>query len=147
MPLIIYDPRVDKSQFGRVDSRMVLNLDVAPTILAYAGIEIPDHYQGAALGGLVAGQQTDDWRNDFFCEHLMENRSIPKWEGVRGERFVYAHYLDQDYEFLHDLKVDPDQLRNLADDPEYQETLEKMRARCLQLRDFYGGEYVSRKTR
>ena len=147
VPLIIYDPRVEEAQRGRVDSHMVLNIDVAPTILAYAGVEVPEHYQGEALGELVAGQQVDNWRNDFFCEHLMERADIPKWEGVRGERFVYARYLDQDYEFLHDLKVDPDQLRNLASDAEYQDALETMRARCLELRDAYGGEYVSRKSR
>ena len=147
VPLIIYDPRVDKSQRGEVDSHMVLNIDIAPTILAYAGVKIPEHYQGVALDQLVAGAEPVTWRNDFFCEHLMENTSIPKWEGIRGERYVYARYLDHDYEFLHDLKADPDQLKNFVDDPAYKDALETMRARCIELRDAYGGEYVSKKKR
>ena len=34
-----------------------------------------------------------DWRTDFFCEHLMLHEDIPRWEGVRGERYAYARYL------------------------------------------------------
>ena len=145
VPLIIFDPRAEQSQRGQVAKQMVLNLDIAPTILAYAGVELPDHYQGVALGGLVAGDTPGKCRTDFFCEHLMENASIPKWEGVRGDRYVYARYLDHNYEFLHDLQSDPDQLQNLAKDPAHSEALEKMRARCLELRDACGGEYISRK--
>lgn len=145
VPLIIYDPRVEQSARGQVAAQMVLNLDVAPTILAYAGVEIPEHYQGAALDKLVAGGAPEKWRHDFLCEHLMEHGAIPKWEGVRDERYVYARYLDQDYEFLHDLESDPAQLKNLADDPAYEAALEAMRARCKVLRDMYGGEYVSKK--
>ena len=41
------------------------------------------------------------------------------------------------YEFLHDLKEDPDQLKNLAGDAKHGEVLKQMRARCDELR----GEY------
>jgi len=139
VPLIIRDPRVAASQRGRVVPPMVLNLDIAPTILAYAGVPIPDHYQGVPLNEIVAGAAPANWRDDFFCEHLMEHASIPKWEGVRGERYVYAHYVGPDYEFLHDLKNDPDELKNLANDPAHQDTLKRMRARCIELRDGYAG--------
>ena len=62
----------------------------------------------------------------------MDNPDIPKWEGVRGERYVYARYFEQEtvYEFLHDLETDPDQLVNLAADPEYREILAAMSKRC-----------------
>ena len=116
VPLIIYDPRVDQSQRGRVDSHMVLNIDVAPRrFWPTPAWRVPKHYQGESLDELVAGAAPVRWRNDFFCEHLMERADIPMWEGVRGERYVYARYLNQDYEFLHDLKSDPDQLKNLAE--------------------------------
>ncbi len=147
VPLIIYDPRVPQAKRGRVDEHMALNLDIAPTILSYAGIDLPKHYQGRALSPLVAGNTPVEWRNDFFCEHLMERHDIPKWEGVRGQRYVYARYLDHDYEFLHDLETDPDQLKNLAKDPKHKTTLEMMRKRSNELRDAYGGPYVSRKRR
>ena len=53
--------------------------------------------------------------------------------------FVYARYFSQKpvFEFLHDLKEDPDQLKNLAGDPAHAETLKKMSARCNELRERY----------
>ena len=143
VPLIIYDPRVDKKRRGKVAKPMALNTDIAPTILGYAGVKMPDHYQGRSLRPIMSGEIPKDWRRDTFCEHLMENNTIPKWEGVRSHRYVYARYFQQkpQYEYLHDLKKDPDQLKNLAKDQEYAKVLKRMRKRCNSLRDKYGGEY------
>ena len=143
VPLIIYDPRVDKKRRGKVAKPMALNTDIAPTILGYAGVKMPDHYQGRSLRPIMSGEIPKDWRKDTFCEHLMENNTIPKWEGVRSHRYVYARYFQQkpQYEYLHDLKKDPDQLKNLAKDQEYAKVLKRMRKRCNSLRDKYGGEY------
>ena len=143
VPLIIYDPRADKNRRGNVAKPMALNTDIAPTILGYAGVKLPGHYQGRSLRPIMSGEKPKDWRRDTFCEHLMENATIPKWEGVRSRRYVYARYFQQkpQYEYLHDLTEDPDQLKNLADDPEYAKVLKRMRKRCDELRDEYGGEY------
>ena len=80
------------------------------------------------------------WRTDFLCEHLLEQPSIPKWEGVRDRRWMYARYFEQEpvYEFLHDLEVDPDELRNLAQEPSHAVQLERMLRRSDDLRDRYG---------
>jgi arylsulfatase A-like enzyme len=143
VPLVIFDPRLPKAQRGRVESRMVLNVDVAPTIVSLAGEKIPAGYQGNSLVPLVQGKSPETWRTDFFCEHLFRNSTIPKWEGVRDQRWVYARYFEQKpvYEFLHDLKTDPDQLKNLATDGASAETLARMRKRCDELRDGYGGVF------
>ncbi|MDP7051013.1 MAG: hypothetical protein QF600_03725, partial [Verrucomicrobiota bacterium] len=55
----------------------------------------------------------------------------------------YARYFQQTppHEYLHDLKNDPDQLKNLVNDPAYAKALKRMRKRCNALRDEYGGEY------
>ncbi len=147
VPLIIFDPRAKKSLRGKVDSHMVVNVDIPATILGYAGTEIPNSYQGASLVPLMNDRAPDTWRSDFFCEHLMDHKSIPKYEGVRGERYVYARYFEQQpaFEFLHDLKIDPDQLKNLANDPSHAAAMKKMRNRCDQLRDSYGGKYRPHK--
>lgn len=145
VPLIVYDPRAEADRRGKTVDLMALNIDIPATILSYAGIEVPAVYQGRTLVGPVRGEPPRDWREDFFCEHLMEHRAIPKWEGVRGQRYVYARYFEQDpvYEFLHDLEVDPNQLRNFADDPAHADELARMRARCDELRDDLGGPYDS----
>lgn len=143
VPLIIYDPRAEKKRRGKVAIPMALNTDIAPTILGYAGVKIPGHYQGRSLRPIMSGEKPKNWRRDTFCEHLMENGTIPKWEGVRSKRYVYARYFQQNpqYEYLHDLKKDPDQLKNFAEKQEYAKVLKRMRKRCNSLRDEYGGKY------
>ena len=136
VPLIVADPRADASMAGTVAAPMVLNADVAPTILGLAGIDAPAHYQGVDLAPLIRGESPGDWRTDFFCEHRFDNPRIPKWEGIRDRRWVYARYYEQapPFEFLHDLDADPRELRNLADDPGHAETLARLRERCDGLR-------------
>jgi arylsulfatase A-like enzyme len=72
---------------------------------------------------------------------------IPKWEGVRDQRWVYARYFQQQpvSEFLNDLETDPDQLLNLVDEPEYEDILDQLRLRANELRDQYGGPYSREK--
>ena len=134
--MIVFDPRTDQQLRGRVLDQTTLNIDLAPTLLDLAGIPIPKLYQGRSYVSLLNGKNPPDWRTSFFCEHLMSHKDIPKWEGVRGNRFVYARYFDQDpaYEFLHNLKSDPDQLDNLALKPEYQSKLKEMRERCRDMK-------------
>jgi arylsulfatase A-like enzyme len=65
--------------------------------------------------------------------------SIPKWYGVRGQRYTYANYYEENTELLYDLKNDQTQLTDLAGDPKYKDILEKMRNRSQ--------EYVKMYTR
>jgi arylsulfatase A-like enzyme len=147
VPLVIYDPRLPESQRGRVLGQMALNVDIPTTIVDAAGLPLPATHQGRSLLPLVRGAEAGPWRTDFFCEHLMNHRDIPKWEGVRGERYVYARYFEhpEQGEFLHDLKTDPDQLVNLVSDPKYAAELKQMRDRCDELRDELGGPYRPHK--
>lgn len=144
VPLIVFDPRLPNALRGHVDSHMVLNVDVPATIMSLATETVPSGYQGRDLTPLVT--QTDlssEWRTDFFCEHLFDHPDIPKYEGVRGQRYMYARYFENlpEGEFLHDLQADPLELTNLVNNPAYTETLAQMRERCDTLRDKLGGEY------
>ncbi len=156
VPLIVYDPRSTNSgQPSRVRSEIALNVDLAPTVLDYAGLSVPPSMQGRSLKPLVEpdprvqqGEEALKWRTDFFCEHLfhLPNR-IPKWEGVRDERWVYARYFEQQpaFEFLHDLKNDPDELVNLAITKPNHPQLKVMRQRMKELRQSLGGEYLRQR--
>jgi arylsulfatase A-like enzyme len=146
VPLIIFDPRLPQSLRGKTRSSMALNVDLPATLLDYAGVSVPDHYQGRSLAPLLGEEEISDWRGDFFCEHLMDHASIPKWEGVRGRRYKYARYFQQEppYELLHDLENDPDELKNLANDPDHAGHLQRLRQRCDNLRDAYGGPWKKR---
>jgi arylsulfatase A-like enzyme len=145
---VIHDPRAKNAARGKRVDPIALNIDIPATILELAGVEVPESYQGRGLGPLLAGEKPDDWRTDFLCEHLLHMPGgVPKYEGVRGERWVYARYFEQDplFEFLHDLENDPDQLVNLATDSKFARQMATMRSRCDQLRDQYGGEYSREK--
>ena len=144
VPMMVFDPRLPAKRRHRVDPAMVLNIDVPATIVDLAGIEQPSTYQGLSLLPLVTGQTSTNGRQDFFCEHLMDHNDIPKWEGVRGRRYVYARYFEQEpvYEFLHDLQEDPDQRYNLAGRPEYLEILNKLRRRTDELQHQYASQVV-----
>jgi arylsulfatase A-like enzyme len=146
VPLIIDDPRLRNKKRNRTASQMVMNLDLPATMLDFAGVAVPEKYQGRSLLPIVRGQSPKSWRTDLFNEHHFNHKSIPKWRGVRGERFTYARYYEQDpvYEFLHDLKNDPDQIKNLANDPEHAAVLKRMRARTDEFRREYARPEIVR---
>ena len=131
VPLIIRDPRAPRSARGAVVDAMALNVDLPATFLEWAGVPRPAAYEGRSLAPFTRGETPAGWRTHFFCEHLDLAPTLT-WEGIRGERFVYARYFDQQpaFEFLHDLGSDPDQLRNLATTPAYSADLARMRALC-----------------
>lgn len=142
VPLVIYDPRLPKSQRGQVRSEMALNIDMAPTFLEYAGLTPPAGTQGKSLLPLVRGESID-WRRDFLYEHTFRVPEaarervgyIPASIGVRTERFKYLRYFEQDpvYEQLFDLQADPHEEHNLVDSEAHQEVLERLRKRCEKL--------------
>jgi arylsulfatase A-like enzyme len=142
VPMIIADPRLPAERRGKTVDEMALNIDFAPTLLSFAGANIPKDYQGRSLVPLVRGERPS-WRKDFFCEHLFVHPDIPQWEGVRGERYVYARYFTQIpvYEFLHNLEQDPHDLKNLAGDDAHAAVLQQMRQRLEELKEANGGPY------
>jgi len=135
-PLLIYDPRLPQSARGKIRDEMVLNIDVAPTILAFAGVDIPEQTQGHSLVPLVEGK-TVPWREEWFYEHLFPHPKIPKSEGVRTERWKYIRYVETEppHEELYDLQNDPQEVNNLVGSNEHAETLNELRARWQALRE------------
>ncbi len=134
VPLIIYDPRLPQSRRGKRPKAIALNIDLAPTMLHYAGIQVPAAMQGRDLSCLMEGRSVR-WREDFFYEHLFEHKKIPKSEGVVGRRYKYVRWIDQKpvYEELYDLESNPEETINFVNDPGYREVLAAMRRRYEQL--------------
>lgn len=141
IPMIVYDPRLPASQRGKVRSEMTLNSDLASTMIELGGEATPASHTGRSLVPLTQGQKPADWRTDFLCEFIAIPKTIPRWEGVRDEKFTYARYFVDGpdappFEFLHDLVNDPDQLLNLAAQPASErsaatrDALRNLRDRC-----------------
>ena len=142
-PLIIADPRLDRSRHGTTVEDMALSFDCPVTMLDLAGVEVPTEMRGRSLVPLLRGERPD-WRKDFFYEHLYERETIPKSEGVRTERFKYVRYFERNpvYEQLFDVSKDPNEVTNLAGDPSHASVIATLRERCDRLRDSVGGPYV-----
>lgn len=139
VPMIVFDPRVETAAQGQVADAIALNLDLPATFLDWAGVEIPERYQGHSLKPVVEGNRPADWRTESFHEHFAVRNRIPAFEGIRGEQFKYARYFDEDHEFLCDLKADPHELVNLADNPMYKDVLEQMRDKTTNRVNEIGG--------
>lgn len=136
VPLVISDLRTETPTQSMVVDKLALNIDLAPTMLELAGIEVPPIVQGSSLLPLLYGQQVD-WRQAFFFEHLFNtpNVIIPPNEGVRSEQWKYIRYLASQpmYEELYDLASDPDESQNLVGKPSAATQLDYMRHRCTEL--------------
>jgi len=134
VPLVVYDPRNLSGQSGRVETALALNIDIAPTMLDIAGVQIPSQMEGSSLIPLVHGQKVA-WRNDYLFEHLFPDPMIRRSAGVVGGRYKYLRYLDPNpnYEVLYDLVADPNETKNFAQDPAYQAILDRLRARYTEL--------------
>jgi arylsulfatase A-like enzyme len=143
VPLVILDPRLPVSTHGR-RQQMALNIDLAPTILAMAGIAAPDTMQGMDLRPILRDPKQRG-REDWYYEHVYNTsppRSpIPPSEGVRTDRWKYIRYIDPQppVEQLFDLVADPLEQKDLAGDPAYNSTLSSLRTLC----EAYGQSLVS----
>ncbi len=136
VPLIIYDPRMKSELRGRVLNETVVNLDIPATIVDFAKLPVPEKYQGASLTPFVNGETPKDWRTDFYCEHHA-GKKIATWFGVRDNRYTYANYYNDSVELLYDREVDPTELVDLANNPEYKAVLERLRTKSLDYKSKY----------
>ena len=132
VPLLVVDPRAAKARRGVRSAAMALNVDLAPTLLDFAGVAIPAVHQGHSLRPVLAGDAPADWRRSFFYEHRFVHARIPRSEGVRTEQFTYLRWIDETPapEELYDHVADFAQVHNLAADAAQAATLADLRARC-----------------
>lgn len=138
VPLIIYDPR--NSQARRIED-LALNIDIAPTLLEYAGLEIPAQYQGKSMAAYTKGENPLSSREEFICEHLWDIKPpsqviIDPSEGIRTKTWKYFRYVkNPEIEELYDLVNDPLEVNNLAGSEEHQGKLKELRSRMIELTD------------
>jgi arylsulfatase A-like enzyme len=130
VPLVVYDSRAPREDRGLVKNDMTLNVDLAPTIMDFAGIGVPALIQGKSLRPLL-GRKTPAWRTEIFCEELWDNPEIPQSECVRTERWKLIRYPQHpEYVELFDLQRDPQEKSNLAGDARHTAVLAGMRGDC-----------------
>lgn len=131
VPMIIYDPRQPESSRGKSFDEMVLNVDVTPTILKLAGVNIPQRYQGESLTAFYH-DAPEQWRSSIFCEHRLEgNELLLKTECFRDATFKFIRYEDTpDFVELYNLKEDVNETKNLALDAAYSGMVDHYAHKC-----------------
>ena len=136
VPLIVRDARLRSNRRGATREQTVLNIDVAPTILAAAGVPVPEVMQGRDLAPLYLSERVPDWRDEFFYEHptITSRERIPTSHGVIRRDCKYISWPEWNYEQLFDLKQDPQEIRNLAEAPESAANLTEMRRKLADWR-------------
>ena len=138
VPLAMRGPGVPKGQ--RIEA-IVLNIDLAPTFAAIAGVRPPDFVDGRSLLPLLADPKMP-WRRSFVVQRLgleADERLLPANAfALRSERWTFVSYNDGERE-LYDLEHDAAQLDNLIlrADPLLVETL---LGRLIELKSCVGDE-------
>lgn len=162
IPCIVYDPRIPEDARGHARDELVVTPDLAPTVLDLAGASIPDSMQGRSLAPMLKGSDAD-WREDFFCEQLMDIQNYPRSESVRTKDWKYIRYFKRTedpsqngpfrstldnyiecltstingeqpiYEELFNLKDDPGEVHNLVNESSCATKLDELRERVLVL--------------
>jgi len=126
-PLIVRYP--SKIKAGSVHESMVNHVDLAPTLLDFAGLPIPDDMQGYSLKPILEGRAEKVRDASYYHFYSHGENNLPEMIGVRTAEYKLIHYpgMDDAYQWeLFDLKRDPDEMRNLYGNPEYSEVLEQM---------------------
>jgi arylsulfatase A-like enzyme len=135
VPLLVRLPSRIKS--GQVNSKhMILNLDVAPTLLEIAGLTVPGWMQGRSFLPLLDGRETA-WRDAFLYEYYEypAEHCAQKNRGIRTERWKLIHFWEQPEEWeLYDLQNDPDEVKNLYGQRDQQKRIRDLRSRLDALR-------------
>ncbi len=122
IPLLISGPSLRND--GSRSKALVELVDLAPTLLEWAGLERHPAMQGRSLQPLLNGEATlDEHRDDIYCEYYnsMPGHQDPQAHAtmVRTNRhkLVAAHGTGGGE--LYDLETDPKETRNLWNDPDY----------------------------
>ncbi len=116
-------------------------VDLMPTLLGLAGIEIPDAVEGRDLGPLMRGDEPDgDAAALTMCITPFAEYTGPPWRGVQTSRYTYTRRLDGPW-LLYDNVSDPYQLTNLIDDQDHAAIREDFDGRLQRMLDERGDPF------
>jgi N-acetylglucosamine-6-sulfatase len=135
VPLIVRFPRAVRA--GNTPAQLVQLIDLAPTILALAGVTDSLSRQGVSLVPLLSGT-SPTWRSAVLIEYYSD-RVFPRivnmgYQAVRTEQHKFIDYLElEGADELYDLRADPYELKNLIGTPEGNRLLPTLQAELQRL--------------
>lgn len=150
VPMIVWAP--GKVPRGVTNPAVVRNLDLAPTFLDIAEVAKPAQMEGKSFLPVAEGKLDEKTWNpgDFVYEYYWEWSfpQTPTTFAIARDRVKYIQYHGVwDLEELYDLKTDPDEMRNLINDPAWLETKITLRQALFDQLGNSKGEHVVPYTR
>jgi len=117
VPLVVNWP--GRFSAGLRADGLVELVDLAPTLLESAGVEVPSRMQGRSLAPLLRGEADPaHFRDHVYSEYYnawTHQHAYGTMHRTANEKIVVYHGTDQGE--LYDLVTDPDELENLWDEP------------------------------
>jgi arylsulfatase A-like enzyme len=152
VPLIFYAPGT--KWINMIDDSMVNLIDIVPTVLKLQGLDIPYHFQGVPLPTITERPPRDFVFSEYGAGGpaftLEDAKKLPKlhgkqallrtlqWrEAERRRKMVRSKQWKLVYDplgggnELYNVREDPNEFCNLADNPEYRETVESLKNELL----------------
>ncbi len=137
VPLIVYDPRQDADATrGTATDKLVEAIDLVPTFLEFFGSAPKPHViEGRSLQPLLHDHPTT-WRDYCISEYDYATRDARRAIGVDQADARLAMVFDGRWKYIHvehmrpmlfDLLEDPDELRDLGDDPTFKPEIDRLR--------------------
>jgi arylsulfatase A-like enzyme len=124
---------------GKTVDTLFSHVDMPPTLLALAGLDVPKTMQGADLSRVALGQTTagpDAVLLQIFVPFTPDGIAKP-WRGIVTATHTYARYETEPW-VLFDDQADPHQMKNLASDPAHAALGERLDAQLAALMQKHG---------
>lgn len=129
IPLLIRYPK--RVPAGTVRNEMVLDIDIAPTLLDLAGVPAPQAMQGKSVLPLLRSEH-EKHREEWFYEYFEwpNPEGVAPHKGIRTLTHKLIVYTQNESEReLYDLTNDPMETRNLWGQPEHAAVQRELMAR------------------
>jgi N-acetylglucosamine-6-sulfatase len=131
IPLAVRYPRV--APLPRTDDNLLLNIDLAPTLLEVAGATPGIPVDGKSFLRVLDGTYPGAMRTEFVTEAWPTTQPGGSWASLRQDNWVYTEYFNGNVE-LYDLTTDPYQMQSVHANPAQAARLAAMAARLRVLR-------------
>jgi N-acetylglucosamine-6-sulfatase len=150
VPMLAWAPGYVEA--GTTIDEMVVNTDIAPTLLELAGTQMPDGHvvDGRSMLPLLdhtGGAAPDDldWRDEVLYEYYWEWNfpQTPAQFALRTDRYKYMYFYGLwGKNALFDLEEDPIETYNLIDDEAHQERRVALRERLFEQLEATDGDFI-----
>jgi arylsulfatase A-like enzyme len=130
VPFLVSAPPRFGIRPGTVTDVPATHADILPTVLDMLGLPVPDSVDGLSLYPHLRGEPPAAWREDLHIEHA------PNHQCLTDGHEKYIWWPADGREHLFDLRTDPNELYDLALDPQAGARVARWRERLVdRLRD------------